>query len=71
VDGEIIAEFFGEVLFRIFLVILKGIWVCLLWLFNLGQIPYMAIWERPTKAWRGGIVLGLTAIAFLLFLIFK
>jgi hypothetical protein len=70
-DGEIITEFFGEIFFRIFLVILKGIWVCLLWIFNLCQIPYMSIWEKPTKAWRGGLALVLMAIAFLMFLIFN
>ncbi len=54
--GEIPGEVFGEVLFRIVLVILKSIWVSLLWLFNLGQIPYMILWEKTTVAWRGGLV---------------
>jgi hypothetical protein len=67
-DGEIILEFFGEVIFRIFLVILKGIWISILWLFNLGRIPYMTIWEKPTSAWRGGLALGLTAIGFIVFM---
>lgn len=51
--GGILGEVFGEILFRIVLVILKSLWVSLLWLFNLGQISYMIIWEKPTSAWRG------------------
>ena len=68
-DGEIFIEFFGEVVFRILLVILKGIWVSILWLFNLGQIPYMTIWEKPTSAWRGGLALILTAMGLMVFLL--
>ena len=64
--GEVLGEAFGEILFRIVLVILKSIWVSLLWLFNLGQIPYMILWEKPTSAWRGlvffaVIIIGVTA----------
>jgi hypothetical protein len=69
-DGELIIEFIGEVVFRIVLVILKGLWVSLLWLFNLGQIPYTTIWEKPTSAWRGALALILTAIGFIVFLFY-
>lgn len=31
----------------------------------------MTIWEKPTSAWRGGLVLIIVAIALLLFLVFK
>lgn len=68
---EILGEAFGEVLFRIVFVILKGLWVSLLWLFNLGQIPYTTIWEKPTSAWRGGLALILAAIVFIVFLFLK
>jgi hypothetical protein len=67
-DGETFIEFFGEVVFRILLAILKGIWISILWLFNLGQIPYRTIWEKPTSAWRGGLALMLAAISFMVFL---
>ena len=48
--------------------ILKGIWISILWLFNLGRIPYMTIWEKPTIAWRGGLALMLAAIGFMVFI---
>ncbi|MCZ8284697.1 MAG: hypothetical protein O9353_04505 [Bacteroidia bacterium] len=66
-DGEIFIEFIGEVVFRIFFLILKGIWVSILWLFNLGRIPYMTIWEKPMIAWRGGLALMFAAIGFMVF----
>ncbi|MES2132114.1 MAG: hypothetical protein V4506_07165 [Bacteroidota bacterium] len=69
--GEILGDAFGEVFVRIIFLLLKALWICLLWLFNLGQISYMSIWERPIKGWRGGLVFALIAIVFLLFLIFK